>query len=215
MMRSLAALRLPSDTGHDQVAAEGEPGAPDRFGRHDHRCYAALHVLDAMAVEPPTLHAGRPRIARATEHQGIDVEVAVEHEAPAAPRSAERGDGLKPPRFHLLKLHVVATSLEVSGQEAGDRRLVGTKARDPDEFPGELDDLTLVQFRQHALLDGCVHSMGSFRALDADRGLPAPTGDRPTVRSDTGHVERGTQCSGIMERHAGVDKHRGPAYGAA
>src|SRR5262249_48530467 len=107
MMRSLAALRLPSDTGHDQVAAEGEPGAPDRFGRHDHRCYAALHVLDAMAVEPPTLHAGRPRVARATEHQGIDVEVPVEHEAPAAPRSAERGDGLKSPRFHLLKLHVV------------------------------------------------------------------------------------------------------------
>ncbi len=162
IVRSLAALCLPGDAGDHQVAAEGDPGPPDGLGRRDHRRHAALHVLDAMAVEPVALDARRPRVTRAAEHERVDVEVAVEHQTPAAPRSAERGDRLEAPGLHLLEVHVVAALLEVCRQEASDRRLVGGEAWDPDELPGEVDDLALVHLRQHALLHGRVHSIGSF-----------------------------------------------------
>jgi hypothetical protein len=163
MVRSLAALSLSGDAGDHQVAVEGDPGPPDGLGHRDHRRHAALHVLDAVAVEAVALDARPPRVPRAAEHERVDVEVAVEHQAPAAPRSAERGDRLEPPRLHLLEVHVVPALLEVRRQEASDQRLVGGEARNPDELSGEVDDLALVQLRQHALVDGRVHSIGSFR----------------------------------------------------
>src|SRR5262249_37409207 len=110
-MCALAALRLAGDPGDHQVPPGGDPGPPAPLGGPDHGRHTALHVLDAVAVEPAPLHDRGPRVARAAEHQGIDVEVAVEHEALAATCSAERGDGLEAPGFHLLELHVVAAGL--------------------------------------------------------------------------------------------------------
>ena len=149
VVRALAALRLAGDAGDDEIAGQPHAGPADGLGGHDDAGQAALHVLHAVAVEPIALEAGRPRIAPPAPGERVDVGVAVQHEAGAAARTAQRGDGLQAPGLDLLQVDLVAALAEELLEEARDRRLLGLEARDADERAGQVDQLPPINAFQY------------------------------------------------------------------
>src|SRR5215510_8742410 len=159
-MRALAALGLARDAGDHQIAREPDARATDGLGRHDDAGEAAFHVLHAVAVEAIVFEAWRPRIAPPAAGQGIDVGMAVEHEARAAAGAGQRGDRLEAVRLDLLQIDLVASLAEELLEEPRDGSLLGLEARDADQIAGQLDQLTRVDARQHRTSQ-VVHSLAA------------------------------------------------------
>jgi hypothetical protein len=108
-----------------------------------------LHVLHAVAVEAVALEAGRPGIAPPAPGEGVDVGVAVQHQAGPAAGAGQRGDGLEAPGLDLLQVDGVAALAEEAVEEAGDRGLLGLEGRDADERAGQVDQLPPIDAGQH------------------------------------------------------------------
>jgi hypothetical protein len=122
-VRPLAALRLADDARDHEVALQAKAGPADGLGGHDDAGHAALHVLDAVAVQPVALERGRPGLALPSTRQRVDVGVPVQHQAGAAARAGQRGDRLEAPGLDLLQLDAVVALAEERGEEARDGRL--------------------------------------------------------------------------------------------
>ncbi len=82
----------------DEVAAQPHAEPRQRLGGEHHAADAALHVARAAAVEVAVADLGAPRIARpAVDRRGRDdVDVAVQHQRPAAAGAGERRGELRP-----------------------------------------------------------------------------------------------------------------------
>src|SRR5262249_52535524 len=113
-------------------------------------------------------------IARPASRQRVDVGVAVQHEAGAAPGPPQGGDGLAPSGLDLLEIDVVAARAEELLQEEGDSRLLGLEARDAAEGAGQLHQLSAVDVVEHGAprfihgaRAGLDHSVGSLLAVGA------------------------------------------------
>jgi hypothetical protein len=112
MVHAFAALGLSDNEGKHEVAVERGAALADGLRRDDEGGEASLHVLNAVTVEPVTFHPGRPRVPIPAARHGIDVEMAVEHQALAAAGTLERGDDLESARLHLVEFHLVAPGAE-------------------------------------------------------------------------------------------------------
>ena len=151
VVRALAALRLARDARDDEIAGAPDAGAPNGLGGHDDAGQAALHVLHAVAVQAVALEARRPRVSPPPAGEGVDIRVAVEHEARPAAGTPQGGDRLQAPGLDLLQVDVVAAAAEEILQEPGNGRLFGLEARDANEIAGEIDQLAPTDARQHGV----------------------------------------------------------------
>jgi hypothetical protein len=107
----LRLLDLAADGGDHHVAAQPHPGVLQRPHRLDVAGERALHVRDAVAVDPAVLdealglepgNPGEPRLAPRVR----GVHVAVEHQRRPAPRACPRPEHVGAPVLHLLPLHL-------------------------------------------------------------------------------------------------------------
>ena len=81
VVRALAALGLADHARDHDVAPEADAGGANGLGGGDHGGHAALHVLAAVAIETVPFNGGGPGVALGAEPQGVDVEVAIQHQA--------------------------------------------------------------------------------------------------------------------------------------
>ena len=118
-----------------------------------------------MAVQTIPFYARRPGIAFPAQGQGIDVDVAIQHQAHPAPSPFEGGDGLEAAGLDLLQVHPIAPWVEEIRQKAGHRGLLGFKAGNADERTGQLDHCGLVHVGEYLLGQRVLHRGPSVRAL--------------------------------------------------
>ena len=157
-----AALELAVDAGDDHVAAE-PPRAAGGDGAHHHRGDPALHVVDPGAVEAVALDRRRPRVAHPASRDRVDVDVAVQHQAPPAARPPPPTDRLEASRVDLLQLGLEPLAVEERVEETGHLALIGGVARDVHEVLREGDHLVGNDLGQDRILERACHDVSPLR----------------------------------------------------
>src|SRR4029077_4724384 len=112
VVHALPALGFADHESQDQVPLETGPALADRICRDDERGETALHVLDAVSMQPVPLDPACPWISVPSSGKGIDIQVPVEHPAHSAAGALHRGDHLKAPGLDLVELDLEAPFLQ-------------------------------------------------------------------------------------------------------
>ncbi len=145
-----AALKLPYDRGEDKVSPQPGAGPLDGEGGHEHRRDPRLHVVDPGAPEPVPLHPRLEGVPLPTLGDGVYVQVAVEHHAPACAVPLEAGYDLPPPRLYLLDFYLFESVLLVPvDHEVYCRPLPLGQAGASYQVRGQVDDLFLPEVVEH------------------------------------------------------------------
>ncbi len=128
-----AALQLGDDARDDEVTRQSDPRFSDGFSGVNHRRQAAFHVPAARPIELVALDPGLEGVARPARGQGVDVQMSVEHEASASPRTLQGRHRLEPSPLHFLQLHLVPPSGKIACEPAGDGGLLADEAGNANE----------------------------------------------------------------------------------
>ena len=139
-----AALGLAHNAGDYQVALQSDARLADSFSSHDNAGQAALHVLNAVAVEMVSFDHGDPWVPDPAAGEGVDVGVAVQHQTLAAAGAFQYSDGLETPGFHFLQVYLVAALVEKVGQEVGHRGFFEFETGNFYQFASEVDDSVFI-----------------------------------------------------------------------
>src|SRR5687768_6180693 len=156
-MRTFPPLRLAGDTGYHEVAFWPYARLTHGLCRHDDAGQAPLHVLNPVAVQEIPFDAGGPGIAPPAHRQGVDVDMAVQHQAAPAAGPFQCGDGLETARLDLLQVDLIAPGAEEVREKPGHRRFFGLEAGNADEGAGQLDHRIPVNVGEHPLLQCVIH----------------------------------------------------------
>src|SRR5262249_30479942 len=174
-----------SDVCSSDLAAQGHARALEGEGGEDARGDAGLHVEDAVAEDVAVGDPRRERIARPPAGQGIDVDVAVQHDGAPPSRPGEPGYRLLAPRLDLLQFGGEALIAQIVGEPLRARRLLGREGGDADQLRGEADDLLLVDAVEDLPLDvgqgGDGHGRADSSLVDAG-GVYAVAREAATAR---------------------------------
>ena len=155
--RARAAELVRHHGADDDVAAETDTRAEDRFDGADGGHDAALVVVGAHSPHPAVLELGAVRIHAPATHLHAGIHVAVQHEARPAARSPEARDRLARrlaglgPVGDLHHFDVEADVGHAVGEMIGERALLERRARYADGGLLELQDLLVADARDDLL----------------------------------------------------------------